>query len=240
MRCSTRSLARARRGFLAALLGCLLFGASAAQAGSAEVAQAERVFRKAQRAYQQGRYLDAVHGYRQAFALAPFPELLFNLWQAYRQLGRHAEAREHYLRYLQVSPVRPANAEVVEELIAEMSRAVGGPFTAGADASDRPLGQRPPGGEPTGSAESRPTSAPPGSFAPPMQAPTLLPQPGLPDAAAPSAALAEGATSSPAPSLLGRWWFWTGVGAVVAAGAGTAYALQAPRGDRPSLGEVRF
>jgi tetratricopeptide (TPR) repeat protein len=221
MKCSTRSLARARRGCLAALLGCLLLGASAAQAGSAQVDQAERVFRKAQRAYQQGRYLDAVHGYRQAFALAPFPELLFNLGQAYRQLGRYAEAREHYLRYLQVSPVRPANAEVVEELIAEISRAMGAPF-------------------PPGIAEARATAAPPGSAAPPTQAPSLILQPGLPDAAAPSAALAEGATSSPVPSLLGRWWFWTGVGAVLAAGAGTAYALQAPRGDRPSLGEVRF
>jgi hypothetical protein len=36
-----------------------------------------------------------------------------------------------------------------------------------------------------------------------------------------------------APGLLSRWWFWTGVGVVVAAGAATAIALTIERDAPP-------
>ena len=50
-------------------------------------------------------------------------------------------------------------------------------------------------------------------------------------------------TLSKEASITGKWWFWTGIGVVVAAGALVTFALfqekDAPRGDIPP-GQVQF
>jgi len=83
----------------------LLLGlALPAQADESAEGLAKQYFVRARAEHAEGRYAQAIADYQAAYALAPLPELLFNLGQCHRLSGRHAEAVLYYQRYLEVVP----------------------------------------------------------------------------------------------------------------------------------------
>jgi hypothetical protein len=83
--------------------------------------QARGEFEKAERAFNLGRFQEALTGYRAAYDALPLPPFLFNIAQCYRNLGDGEQAIFFYQRYLSLDPEAP-NRSVVEELVAEQRR----------------------------------------------------------------------------------------------------------------------
>ena len=78
----------------------LLVVAGSAQAGPSE-SKAKRLADKGFKAYDEGDYEEAIAYFEEANELAPADGLLYNIAQAYRQLGSEgcAKALEYYRRY---------------------------------------------------------------------------------------------------------------------------------------------
>jgi len=78
-------------------------------------------FDRAEKAFNLGRFDEALTGYRQAYEVLPLPAFLFNIAQCHRNLRNREQAVFFYQRYLSLAPDAP-NRPVVEELIAEQKR----------------------------------------------------------------------------------------------------------------------
>jgi tetratricopeptide (TPR) repeat protein len=78
--------------------------APAARPTPAALRAARAHFRQGKAFYDAGVYADAIREYEKAYALAPLPELLFNIGQAHRMAGAKAQAIAAYERYLQAVP----------------------------------------------------------------------------------------------------------------------------------------
>ena len=175
----------------------------------------------------------AIQEFRAAYRLFPDAIFLYNIAQCHRKMGDAPEALSFYKKYLRERPDAPNRAEV-EKRIDELEA------TQAAQAKSReapPAGLTPPSlpaPTPAAAAPSGPTPAPAPGPAPtePVAAPPAQPTPPpvLGNAAPPVPARADFAppgadvtTSTPAQgeaasgSILRKWWFWTGVGVVVAA-----------------------
>jgi tetratricopeptide (TPR) repeat protein len=144
--------------------------------------------------YDLGKYREAAQEYEHAFRLRPDPALLFNIAQAYRLGGAYADALRAYKSYLRRQPQADNRAEVtahiakLEKLVEEQKQASASP----------PTGTIPPAGEPAASPKPvEPVRAAPAEVVRP-------PEPGP-------------ARETPKP-VYRRWWLWTTVGLVAAAG----------------------
>jgi tetratricopeptide (TPR) repeat protein len=186
--------------------------------------EAKRHWEKGTALYDMGHYLDAAREYEESFKLKPsVAALLFNIAQAYRLGGDHAAALRAYRGYLRRDP-QAANRGEVEAYITKCELALQTRPAAPSPASPRvePLAPRPSPPSPSPSV-SRSSLSPSSS-------------PSLPAASSPSSsrALAVGSvTAAPARRTPGykKWWVWTLVGGVVAAGvgAGLGVALTRPK-----------
>jgi tetratricopeptide (TPR) repeat protein len=78
-------------------------------------------FDKAEKAFNLGRFDDALAEYQAAYEALPLPAFVFNIAQCHRNLGNDEQAVFFYQRYLSLQPDAP-NRAVVEELIAEQTR----------------------------------------------------------------------------------------------------------------------
>ena len=78
-------------------------------------------FEKAERAFNLGRFPEALTGYRAAYDALPLPAFLFNIAQCYRNIGDREQAIFFYQRYLSLEPEAP-NRSVVEALVADQRR----------------------------------------------------------------------------------------------------------------------
>lgn len=78
-----------------------------------ELAAAKASFKQGRAYYEAGAYSDAAKEYERAYSIAPLPDLLFNIAQAYRMQGDKPKAIAAYERYLAV---------VTEGAIAEEAR----------------------------------------------------------------------------------------------------------------------
>jgi tetratricopeptide (TPR) repeat protein len=85
----------------------------------AKIARAH--FDKAEKAFDLGRFEEALTEYQSAYEALPLPGFVFNLAQCYRNLGDDERAIFFYQRYLTLQPDAP-NRPVVEQLIAEQHR----------------------------------------------------------------------------------------------------------------------
>jgi tetratricopeptide (TPR) repeat protein len=97
--------------------------APAARADGAAPAKAEEaraLFEQAEIHYKLQRYERALAGYEEAYLLVQAPQLLFNIGQCYRLLGRPEEALRSYRAFLAAVP-DAADKPRVEALIAELS-----------------------------------------------------------------------------------------------------------------------
>lgn len=107
--------------FVTSLLAALALPASPAQAqkkpSKANLAAAKAQFEAAETHYRLQEYEQALDAYKESYRLSQQPELLFNIGQCYRKLGRDEEALLSYQAFLRDVPKSPNRAEV-EGLIA--------------------------------------------------------------------------------------------------------------------------
>jgi len=78
-------------------------------------------FERAEKAFNLGRFDEALAGYQSAYEALPLPAFLFNIAQCHRNLRNREQAVFFYQRYLSLAPDAP-NRPVVEELITEQKR----------------------------------------------------------------------------------------------------------------------
>ena len=113
------------------LCGFLLAsGVTTARAATPEqMEKAAQAFEIAEKNYKVGDYEKALEGYKEAYVLSGEADLLFNIGQCQRKLGRNEEAIRSYKTFLQERPNTP-NKPDVEALIREMELAQNTPTPA--------------------------------------------------------------------------------------------------------------
>ncbi|MDB4981483.1 MAG: Tetratricopeptide repeat domain protein [Myxococcales bacterium] len=193
---------------------------AAAPAGIDDAKEARRLFQRAELSFNLGKFEDALADYQSAYQAKPLTGFLFNIAQCYRNLGNWERARFFYRRYLTLAPRSP-NRHQVEDLVAEMTGRL-----------EKQQATLPLGTSGVAAAPSEPAivTAPP--VTPPAAVVPALPQPSV--APAPSSALVV--SRPPAPErkpVYKRWWFWTGVGALVVGGVVSAVVLSRPTTRTP-------
>ena len=175
-----------------------LGGALAQQATGVTAEQKQEMkqhYEKGQRAYDVGKYADAIDEYAKVYEIGGNPSMLFNIAQAYRLNNQPGEAVRFYRRYLQRSPNAPNRADV-DQKIAELEKIEEKPRAA-----TPPPPPSPPA--PTAVAPlapAPPATPPPAPAAPPPPATSLsAPAAALPPPAPVTATPVEPAPIAPPP-----------------------------------------
>jgi tetratricopeptide (TPR) repeat protein len=184
--------------------------------------------------YERSRFADAAHEFEEAYRLSRRPELLYNMGKAYDGDGDRARALAAYRRFLTALP-DSSDTPVVRARVRELERLVGRLKLSctiegaqvrvdGVEVGTTPLGA--------------PVEVNPGAHAIEVAhegyatwKANVVGVPGGVTAvdARPNSLIkivrVEVARGEPTPPLYKRWWLWTTVGAVVAAGAVTGGVL---------------
>jgi hypothetical protein len=214
-----------------------------------DLAAAKAAFQDGLRAFNLGLWEDAIAGFQKSYRLSGDAALLFNVAQAQRQAGHPKQAIIAYKAYLRENPETPHRG-LVEAKIRDLE--AGPALAAPLSAEARPEGDRLAGvwenpfepaaktkvtpseiPEPVKSEETAPVAAiaadSSGGEQPSVKqaAPAPVLAPATPPApAAPLMQIGNGpASEAAAKPAATRWWLWTGIGAVVAAGVVTAVIL---------------
>ena len=202
-----------RTALLSALLLLTASVARAADLTPAQKLEMKQLYEKATRAYDVGKYNEAIEEYQKAYELGGDPPMLYNIAQAYRLNDQPAEALRFYRRYLQRAP-NARNREDVERKIAEVEKTVEERRKAAAAATPPPLPAPPVATTPA----PTPTPAPVGPPAP-TNGPTTTPSTALgtetPGVTATAPPVEEG--SGRTLKIVG--WSSVGVGVLCGAGA---------------------
>jgi tetratricopeptide (TPR) repeat protein len=171
----------------------------------------KQLYERATRAYDVGKYNEAIEDYQKAYEIGGDPPMLYNIAQAYRLNDQPVEAVRFYRRYLQRAP-GARNREDVERKIADLEKTIEERRKAAAAATPPPA--VPPPVVPVAPPPPAPMVGPP--------APAATPPPAPP----PSATSAETVDTEPGPApseggstkkILG--WSFLGAGALCGAGA---------------------
>ena len=178
------------RPSLTILRGCvfalaLLAAGSAARAQDSDTDKARQHYQKAQKAFDLGRWDDAIAEYEAAYSFRADPVFLYNMAQAYRRKGDAKHALDLYKNFLIKSPDSPQRPDI-EERIRQLQKQI--------EKEDH--------AKPTETAP--PAAAPP----PPVPTPTPAPQPASqpapvvtpPPAANPPVETAASVPAAPAPA----------------------------------------
>jgi tetratricopeptide (TPR) repeat protein len=164
--------------------------------------------------YNLGQFEEAISEYRRGYEQRADPVFLYNIAQAYRQLGAPDKALFFYRRYLSTAP-DAANRRQVEELVADLERLVAAEQRARTPAPPQPL--------------SGATARVPGATA---------------AGTAAAAFVDPGTGRAPADRpVWHRWGFWAGLGTLVAGGLVLGLLVASGRGSEPTppdLGSMRF
>lgn len=173
------------------------------------------------RQFGQGQYEGAIASYRKAYELKADPSYLLDIAEAYRALDVPERAVFFYNRYLSAHP-NPPNRFEVEAEVARLKRRL------------------PPEVAVAPVAPAAATSPSPG--VPRSTRDQALP-PGAPAGMGSDVGLAARPVRDDQRPLVGRWWFWTAIGALAATGA-TVAILSSSRGDdeppRTQLGHAKL
>jgi len=175
--------------------------ASLAGAEELDATGKARVHFEAGRAlYRLGNYAEALREFEAGYQLAPRPQFLVNIGQAYRKLGDLPRAKETFERYLAAVPDSPERPQI-ENLIAELAAQLAAPPPPPVEPPAEKATAPPP---PEKSAEPPPEK--------PAPAPVLIAQPPPPKKR----------------SFFARHWWIVPVAAAVAAGlaVGIYYAAR--------------
>lgn len=189
-------------------------------------------FRTGQIYYEAGRFPDAAREFEEAHRLSKKSELLYNMGKAYDGAGDHARALGAYRRFLAVVPGTRDEPEVraritaLERLVGRVTvEAVEGATVDidGARAGTTPLPgplELNPGGHSIEVAREGYRTWRSKFVATPGAALTL--RPALESLVQVQVKVVEVEKKAPPPPVYKRWWLWTIVGGVAAAGAITA------------------
>ncbi len=233
MACSTRSRTDVRLSLaLLAALACFAVATPAEAAGGK--AAAKKAAKAGKRAFDLGRFDEALKQYEQAYELHPAAALFFNIGQCHRQLGNEERAVFFFRRYLESKPpagqakatqalieqLETARAEkrrkadetaqAARQVEVEQARLAAANAEAAAAAEKRRVGEE----EGRRAAEAAEAAKRQAARNPAVEAALVTPPP-------------EAQQDVPVTK---RWWFWTAIGAAVAAGVGTGvYLGTAPR-----------
>jgi len=186
--------------------------------------EARDLFRLGKQAFDEGRYERALKYFKDAYDLSGRAALQFNIGTVLDRLRRDREAVDAYRSYLSQTP-EATNREVVEERIRVLEDALSKSKPAPA------LVTPPPSAAP---ATAPPTAATPAPVVP-TPAETARAAVAV-DATADGTATGEAAPADTSTPITGRWWFWTGLGAVaigavvagVALGSSSTRTLEGP------------
>jgi tetratricopeptide (TPR) repeat protein len=195
--------------------------ASSPDGTSTEKSAARSEWRQGNVAYDLAQYEEAAKHYEAAYTHVQDPVFLFNIGQSYRMGGRLEQALDRYRAFLRNTNADTPNRDLAEKFIAEIKRKL--------EANKAPT-SGPPAPVPQSSAtmpEPTPLAATPSSDIPPAATAIMVSTQVPPD---------NGTNLTPAPAMpdeAGRdqsryykkWWFWTGIGAALAAGTVTALVL---------------
>jgi Tfp pilus assembly protein PilF len=189
----------------AVCLASVLAGASLAASAQARdggkpdakaEARAREEIQKGGAALRAGRYDEAMAAFEAGYAAVPLPGFILNMGHVQRQAGNLERARDYYRRYLELDPKSSQRADV-EKTIAEIDAR----FPAKGGGAQAPRATPPPQPKLGLPAAQDDHEEPAGLKALPAK-PVV--------------------TASPARTddepFYTRWWFWTAVGAVAAAG----------------------
>jgi tetratricopeptide (TPR) repeat protein len=116
----------ARSGLLLAAALVLLSAAARAEGQQITPAQKQEMklhYERATRAYDVGKYQEAIEEYQKAYEIGGDPPMLYNIGQAFRLSDQPAEAVRFYRRYLLRSP-NARNREDVERKISDLERTI--------------------------------------------------------------------------------------------------------------------
>ncbi|MHB8877758.1 MAG: tetratricopeptide repeat protein, partial [Myxococcaceae bacterium] len=214
-------------------LAALVLMAAAAQAKGkrpdAQEASARHQFAEATKAYDLGQFEQALKGYSEAYQVKALPGFLFNIGQCHRQLGDHERALFFLKRYLSVSVRPPKNAGQVRALIEDEEKKLAEKARQEQERFAREAAERE-AAKLTVAAQDRPEREVPTSVEPPSPLPLPLPAPDRQVLIQPEPPRED--------SIMKRWWFWTGLGVVVAGAATATYVATAPPPKGTTLGEV--
>jgi tetratricopeptide (TPR) repeat protein len=199
-----------------ALLGVLAFALALRSPARAEDAEAgRRYFKRGQELLKENDYRGAVRAFEAGYAAAPRVGFLLNIGNCYRKLGELSKARDHYWRFLDAAPKDHPSRPAVKDYLRAMEQIEADGVSVDGASPTRPVLPPPPPTEPTfrsAAPVARPLAARP------------------PEGPAGGLTIIDiGPPAQEKPSLFKRWWFWTLVGGVVAAGAAT-YVLTRPAG----------
>lgn len=202
----------------------------AAPAFADAAAQAKATAKAAKAAFDLGHFDEALAKYEQAYQLKSVPGLLFNIGQCHRQLGKPDRALHFFKQYLESGPPRAqadATAEVIRQIEAQL-------------ASEKK--QREAAAEQERALELEKARAEASRVEAEKEKERLR----LAEAENAERrrdvehSLKPGSTqpTPESPSILKKWWFWTGVG-VVAAAAGTGvYVATMPRATPTTWNDI--
>jgi hypothetical protein len=107
-----------------AILAIAADAAAAPEVSDDDMAKAKARFERGKASYEAKDYKTAIEQYIAAYKIAPFPELVFNIGQAYRLAGKDARALEAYEMYLQQQPEGEVAYEVRGHVLDFKSRGV--------------------------------------------------------------------------------------------------------------------
>ena len=99
---------------------CVLISGAAAAADTDPLQRAQTHFRAGKTLYDLGNFQDAIREFAAGYALAPRPEFLINLAQAYRRAGELEQSKEMFQRYLDKAPANARERPQVRAMIAEL------------------------------------------------------------------------------------------------------------------------
>jgi tetratricopeptide (TPR) repeat protein len=182
----------------------------AADEGSA----ARKAFLSGMKHFDLAEYRDALNDFRDGYRAKEDPVFLYNIAQCYRALGEQKDALRYYRLYLNRSP-DARNRSEVEEKISSLQSAIAAADERSARQSER----------------STPVAS---TGKPTAPAPVVTSQNSA--AVAPERTdLTVRATAKPASvPVYKRWWLWTIVGGVAAAGAGLGIGLAVTQSNKVS------
>jgi hypothetical protein len=89
-----------------------------------DLARAKTHFEAGQALYRLGNYTEAIREFSAGYQLAPKPQFLINIGQAYLKLGDLEKARDMYKRYLVDTPASDPNRAAAEEMLSDINRQI--------------------------------------------------------------------------------------------------------------------
>ncbi len=201
-------------GAVVVLVVFFLAGGRSAQAGDPKLDAARAHSQEGDAYYKLEKYANAITEYEQAYLAKPDPSFLYNIAQCHRLMGNGAEAIHFYRRFLKDAPNAP-NRAVAEKHIRDLED------VASHGTAPSPMAP-PPAPVAPGPASPPPTESP---FAPlpssPTSPPSALNAPAptsTPVSTTPTVENGTPSSQNESQPIYHKWWFWTGVGAVVVAG----------------------